>query len=530
MADYQVAIVGGGPVGLGIAVDLGLRGVRTALVESHTDPQRIPKGQNLTQRTMEHFRYWGVESEVRAARVMPESYPNAGVTTYRDLMSGYNFPWWRRSTVNDFYFTRNERIPQYETERVLRDRVAGLETVEAFYGWTATGIDQDGDGVAVQIGTGTGKRTLAADWLVGCDGSHSTVRGAVGIPEERSDHDRKMVLLVFRSRELNRLVSGFGEVSFFKIIDPTLDGYWKFLGRVDMAGGWFFHAPVEESATDDPRALEPLLHEAVGAEFDLVFDHVGFWDLRIAVARQYQKGRVFIAGDAAHSHPPYGGYGINTGFEDARNLGWKLAAVIEGWGGDVLLETYGQERQPVFRSTADDFIQAFIDSDREFLDRHDPARDRAEFERAWEDRAEGAGTGVADFEPHYEGSPLVFGPPDGKSGAVGEHSFRARPGHHLPPAELSGGADLFESLGAGFGLITLDVPPPVVTRWRNSASGLGLPLTVVEDDGAGERARYEAKVILVRPDHYIAWAGDDLDTEPSGILGRAIGSEAITGR
>ena len=530
VAEYQVAIVGGGPVGLGLAVELGLRGVRTALVERRTEPQRIPKGQNLTQRTMEHFRYWGVESEVRAARVMPEGYPNSGVTAYRSLMSRYNFPWWRRSTVNEFYFARNERIPQYETERVLRERVAGLETVETFYGWTANGIEQGGHGVAVEIGTDTEKRKLVADWLVGCDGSHSTVRAAAGIPEDRSDHDRQMVLLVFRSTELNHLVSGFGEVSFFKIIDPDLDGYWKFLGRVDIEGGWFFHAPVEEPASDDPRALHRLLHEAVGAEFGLVLDHVGFWDLRIAIARQYRRGRVFLAGDAAHSHPPYGGYGINTGFEDARNLGWKLAAVIENWGGEALLETYGHERQPVFRSTADDFIASFIETDREFLARYDPAEDREEFERAWEDQRATAGSGVADFEPHYEGSPLVFGPEHGTSGAVGAHSFLARPGHHLPPTGLSGDRDLFSELGRGFGLIALDAPPTAATTWRAAAATLGIPLSVVEDDLGGERRRYGSRLILVRPDHYVVWAGDELDDEAAAVLGRAAGVEAAKPR
>jgi len=530
LTDYQVGIVGAGPVGLGLAVDLGLRGVSAALVERRTSPQLIPKGQNLTQRTMEHFRYWGVESELRAARVMPEGYPNGGVTAFRDLSGEYTFPWWRRSTVNDFYFARNERIPQYETERVLRDRVEDLTGIDVYFGWAATDLEQDEEKVLVEIEGADGARRLSAEWLIGCDGSRSTIREATGILEERSDHDRRMVLLVFRSRELEEIVSRFGQVSFFKIIDPSLDGYWRFLGRVDADGGWFFHAPVGVESSDDPQSVKSLLREAVGRDFDLDLDHLGFWDLRIAIAREYRRGRVFLAGDAAHSHPPYGGYGVNTGLEDVRNLGWKLAGSAAGWGGEQLLDSYEQERLPVFRSTAEDFIQAFIDSDREFLDRHDPARDRADFERAWEDRAEGAGTGVADFEPHYEGSPVVFGPGDGRSGAVGEHSFRARPGHHLPPAELSDGADLFESLGAGFGLIALDVPPPVVARWKDSASKLGLPLTVVEDDGTGERARYEAKMILVRPDHYIAWAGDELDTDPSGILGRAIGSEAVTGR
>lgn len=525
MTDYRVAIVGGGPVGLGLAVDLGLRGVHCLLIERREEPQQIPKGQNLTQRTMEHFRFWGVEDDIRSARVMPEGYPNAGVTAYRNLMSGYSFPWWRRSAVNDYYFARNERLPQYETERVLRERLKTLESVDTLFGWTATGIVEHDDGVAVDIVGDSGSRKLAADWLVGCDGSHSMVRAETGIAEDRSDHDRRMVLLVFRSRELTRILSGFGKVSFFKILDPSLDGYWKFLGRVDAEETWFFHAPVDEGATDDPETVEALLHEAVGTPFNLRFDHVGFWDLRIAVARSYRDGRVFLAGDAAHSHPPYGGYGINTGFEDVRNLGWKLAATVDGWAGRALLDSYQEERLPVFRSTAADFIEAFIRSDRDFLASYDPEKDREGFERAWEARRAAAGTGVGDFEPHYEGSPLVTGAEGGTSSAVGEHRFQARPGHHLPPAELSEGRGLFTTLGRWFALIALGTRPEDIAQWREAAAGLGVPLAVVED-ASGMAAGYEARMILVRPDHYVSWTGDAIGAgEAAGILGRALGHE-----
>jgi 2-polyprenyl-6-methoxyphenol hydroxylase-like FAD-dependent oxidoreductase len=524
LSDHRVAIVGGGPVGLGLAVELGIRGISCFLVERREHPQQIPKGQNLTQRTMEHFRHWGVEREIRAARVMPKGYPNGGVTAYRNLMSGYSFPWWQRSTVNDFYFARNERVPQYETERVLRDRVASLESVEALYGWSATGIDQDDDAVTLEIANDSGSRTLNLDWLVGCDGSHSTVRALTGITEDRSDHDRRMVLAVFRSRDLSRIVSGFGEISFFKILDPALDGYWKFLGRVDADETWFFHAPVDEGASHDPEEVAAVLHEAVGTLFRLELDHVGYWDLRIALARSYRRGRLFIAGDAAHSHPPYGGYGINTGFEDVRNLGWKLAAAIEGWAGEALLDSYQLERLPVFKSTASDFIEAFIRTDREFLAAYAPEEDREEFERAWEERRANAGSGVADFEPHYEGSPLISGLDGGVTTAVGEHRFRARPGHHLPPAELTGDRDLFVELGTGFALIALEARSANVAPWREAAADLGIPLSVVEDTRAGTRARYEARMILVRPDHYVAWAGDEISgDEAMRTLGRALG-------
>lgn len=512
---FPVVIVGGGPVGMGLAVDLGLRGVECLVLERHRAPQRIPKGQNLTQRTMEHFAFWGVDQEVRAARKMPEGYPNFGVTAYRDLMSEYAYPWWRRSMVADYYSQPNERIPQYETERVLREKAAALPAVEVRYGWS--GEDVEGNEVQV-VSHDTGEeQVVEGEFVIGCDGSHSTIRDAAGIGEIMSDHDRRMVLLVFRSPGLAEAVSRFGEVAFFNIMDPTLDGYWRFLGRVDGEGEFFFHAPVPADATEESFDFAALLHDSVGAEFDVEFDYVGFWDLRFAVADPYREGPVFVAGDAAHSHPPYGGYGINTGFEDVRNLGWKLAAWFGGWGSQALLDSYGAERQPVFQSTASDFIERMIDSQREFLRRHDPAVDAGDFARAWEERKQSAAMGVADFEPHYQGSPIVWA--SGRPSAVGSHEFAARPGHHLPPRD-----GVFEALGSWFTLVTVGAEPEAVSAFRSAADELHVPFEVVSRNPGGEAAGYGSRLVLVRPDHFVSWAGDEAGPAMAReVLARSIG-------
>lgn len=512
---YPVVIVGGGPVGMGLAIDLGQRGVECVVVERHPIPQRIPKGQNLTQRTMEHFAFWGVEEEIRAARRMPEGYPNSGVTAYRNLMSDYSYPWWKRSLVGDYYARPNERIPQYETERVLRERAAQLAPVAVMFEWSGDGVD--GNIVRV-VSRDTGEeRFVEGEFVIGCDGSHSTIRDAAGIPEALSDHDRRMVLLVFRSPELHRVLERFGEASFYNIMDPTLDGYWRFLGRVDGAGEFFFHAPVPPDATKESFDFAGLLHESVGTEFDIDFSYIGFWDLRIAVADPYRRGPVFVAGDAAHSHPPYGGYGINTGFEDVRNLGWKLAAWFDGWGSEALLDSYGAERQPVFQSTAGDFIEKMIDSGRTFLSKHDPEVDLADFEAAWEVRKKRSAMGVADFEPHYEGSPIVSA--SGTSSAVGSHVFTARAGHHLPPR-----AGVFDALGSGFTLVSVDGPVESVEAFRAAAADLGVPLEMVVREATGEAVDYDSSLILVRPDHFVAWVGDHADAGVAReVMGRAVG-------
>src|SRR5262249_14460926 len=190
--------------------------------------------------------------------------------------------------------------------------------------------------VTVEISerNGSSRIALRGDYAVGCDGSRSVTRDQAGISQTLSDHDRLMVLLVFKSSKLHEHLKRYPGKSFFNVLHPELKGYWKFFGRVDLGTTWFFHAPVPPGTTKDNFDFKRLLHEAAGDEFDVAFDHIGFWDLRIATADNYRAGRVFVAGDAAHSHTPYGGYGINTGFEDARNLGWKLAATLQGWGGE----------------------------------------------------------------------------------------------------------------------------------------------------------------------------------------------------
>ena len=176
------------------------------------------------------------------------------------------------------------------------------------------------------------EQVLEGDYVVGCDGGHSLVREQADIERSGTDFDELVALVVFRSAELHEALKRFPDRSTYRVMHPDLKGYWMFFGRVDVGEGFFFHAPVPPGTTAENFDVAALLHRAAGFPFAVEVDHVGFWDLRVQVAQRYRAGRAFIAGDAAHTHPPYGGFGLNNGLEDAANLGWKLAAAAGGLG------------------------------------------------------------------------------------------------------------------------------------------------------------------------------------------------------
>jgi 2-polyprenyl-6-methoxyphenol hydroxylase-like FAD-dependent oxidoreductase len=457
--------------------------------------------------------------------MLPPKYPMSGIIAYRDLSSAYWYAPPLREIVNDYYFQSNERLPQYLVENVLRKKLAQLDNVDTRFGWLAEAVEQDAGGARVLIAKdgGAQRATLCADYAVGCDGGHSIVRRQIGIERSGADFNQLMVLALFRSRELHEKLKRFPPRSTYRVLHPDLKGYWQFFGRVDVGESWFFHSPVPANTTQDNYDFHGLLQKVAGFDFACEFDYVGFWDLRIAVAESYQAGRVFIAGDAAHSHPPYGGYGLNNGLDDVANLGWKLAARVGGWGSEALLQTYTEERRPIFKETAEDFIEAGIRKDATFLARYSPDRDRAAFARAWQEQQGAAAPRVLTYEPHYEGSSIVFGPPHGASSARGTHTFKARAGHHLPPQVLTCGRNVFEELGPCFTLLAFDAADETVAAFATAAKMLGVPLAVVRDTYRDGRQAYEANLILVRPDRYVAWTAASLPGDAAAILRKAIG-------
>jgi 2-polyprenyl-6-methoxyphenol hydroxylase-like FAD-dependent oxidoreductase len=519
----SVIVVGGGPVGLGLAATLGKAGIPCVVVERRIEPSAIPKGQNLTARSLEHFYRWDCADELRAARLLPRGFPIGGITAYESLAGEYWYAPAGHEAVSDFYYQRHERLPQYLTEAVLRTRVASFDAVTTLFGWSATGVRVENDGVRVTALQDSGgvRCEIEGSYVAGCDGARSVVRDQAGITCGGADFDQRMVLAVFRSRDLHTGLERFPLRTTYRVLHPELAGRWWFFGRVDATGTWFFHAPVPRDATAGNLDIHALIERAAGFPVACDFRHVGFWDLRVNIADTYRQGRAFIAGDAAHSHPPYGAYGLNTGLEDAVNLGWKLAAVLTDWGGPRLLDSYTQERRPIFVETGEAIADG-IAKDRDFLARYSPRHDRGEFEQAWS-RLTAGDTAPPSYEPHYEGSPIVWGPRDAVCSAHGNHIFEARAGHHLAPAALSSGGNIFQELGGEYTLVTLTEDRQPAAAFQAAAKRLRMPLRVLADTFDAQRTAYKRRFILIRPDQYVAWTGDEPPANAADLLRRAAG-------
>ena len=246
------------------------------------------------------------------------------------------------------------------------------------------------------------------------------------------------------------------------------------------------------------------MERATGFSFDCEFDYTGFWDLRVAVADAYRRGRAFLAGDSAHSHPPYGAFGLNSGLDDVANLGWKLSAALDGWGGEILLDSYSEERRPIFWETGESIIAGGIKEDGSFLVNNSPQQDSAAFLDGWKQLEKRESIKYTTYEPHYDGSDVVVGAPLRTTGIEALHSKTAQPGHHLAQQALASGKNIYEELGTSFTLIALDADKTTIESFRKASKSMDVPLKIIKDSFEGEREAYESRLILVRPDQYVA--------------------------
>jgi 2-polyprenyl-6-methoxyphenol hydroxylase-like FAD-dependent oxidoreductase len=500
--DADVIVAGAGPTGLMLAGELRLRGVSVTVIERLDEPMKQSRALGFSARTIEEFGQRGLLPRFDELQTIPVGHFGGLTIDYRVLEGGS-------------YGARGK--PQSLTEAILAQWAAELGA-RLYRGQEVTGLSPDAEGVSVTVQTPGGVRRMRASYVVGCDGGRSTVRKLAGIGFPGTEAAIEMWLADVAGCELRPRFSGERVPGGMVMVLPMGPG----VNRVvvyerDAAPRHGIGAPAFTEVAD---AWERLTGEDIHDAAPL---WVSWFTDSSRQASEYRHGRVFVAGDAAHVHLPIGGQGMSAGIQDAVNLGWKLAASLQGWGGDQLLDSYGEERRSVFASTARDFIEKAIQRDKEFLQGYDPDIDKDAFEREWTARQSGARSEVDSFAPNYQGSSVVWGPPGSSCSAVGSHQFAARAGHHLTPLQLACGQNVYEQLGEGFCLIELAPSDGIAQSFAAAAKTLNIPLKIISDTSQQGGAFYQAGLVLVRPDQFVAWTSNEAVVDATAILRRAAG-------
>ncbi|UFS97505.1 rifampin monooxygenase [Nocardia huaxiensis] len=460
MSDFDVIVAGGGPTGVLLASELRMRGVRAVVLEKESEPTKVVRAMGLHARSMEIMDQRGLVDQVLALGTQhPLGGYFAGIVKPQPEGLDTTYP---------FVFS----IPQTVTERLLLERGAELG-VEVRWGSEVTGVSQDADGVDVELAEGD---RLRARYLVGCDGGRSTVRklAGIGFPGEPSRIDTLLgeVRLTAPWEEILPVITEVRKAQLRFGAGPIGDGVYRMV------------APAAEVAED--RSVPPTFEELVrqfsalaGTDFGA---HSPRWVSRFGdatrLADRYRAGRVLLAGDAAHIHPPLGGQGLNLGLQDAFNLGWKLAAQIHGWAPADLLDSYEIERRPVAADVLDNTraqtALMSLDPNAQALRRlMGKLMDFAEVNKYLIERIIAIGI-------RYD-----FG--DGPDPL----------GRRLRDVQL-GHTRLFELLRTGRGLLLDQTGRLSVAGWADRV-----------DHIADTSDELDAPAVLLRPDGHVAWAGDD---------------------
>jgi 2-polyprenyl-6-methoxyphenol hydroxylase-like FAD-dependent oxidoreductase len=501
--DTPVLIAGGGPVGLALAVELGLRGVECLVVEPRPQPTRLrPRAKTLNARTMEHARRWGLAQRLRAAAPLPVSWS-------RDVSFCTNF---LGEEITRFTGVlgladdgdspeRGQQMPQYVLEEVLRDVVTELPTADLRVGWRLQSLDGTQPGpVRVKLCDPAGETvSVAADYVVGADGARSVVREQIGARYVGSTALRANTGVVFRSLELVTAAPHPPAVQTW-LLNKQVPGM---MGPIDSGGLWWLIAFGVDGRSADFDAHR-LISGALGRELPVEVVSTDPWTARMELVDRCRSGRVFLVGDAAHLNPPFGGHGLNTGIGDAVDLGWKLAACLAGWGAPGLLDSYEAERRPLHRRVIDEAASNMATLAPELLadglDRPGPEGDRARSAAARRiietKRAEYFSSDLV-LGHRYQDSPVLQASPP----PSGPWASCAAPGRRLPHLWVSPQVSTLDLVTGTHVILTAECE--LGSRAGRAAEAAGLPATVVQLEQSLMR-RLGAELLVVRPDQVVS--------------------------
>ena len=528
-----VVVVGAGPAGLALAIELGSRQIPCLVLERNARTGVAPRAKTTHTRTREHLRRWGIADRLAAAAPFGVDHPSNILFVTRlggPLIARFERGLNCSPERDERYSEHGQWIPQYKLEGVLKAHVDTLPSVQIQFEQEYVSFEQDAETVRVHIRdlrTGA-ERVIEADYLVGADGARSAVRDHIGA---------KMVGVYGLSRNYNTLFRA-----------PGLDQahghgpgimYWQIngeapsiIGPMDRDDLWFF-MPTKLAAGTTYTDAEALALIRTSTGIDLPYEILSSdeWVASRLLADRYAQGRVFLTGDACHLHPPFGGFGMNMGVADSVDIGWKLAAVLQGWGGSDLLASYEAERRPAHEFVLDEAEanHAVLPNSmvREGIEDATPAGEAVRSEIAnfiWQTkRNEFYALGVV-LGYRYVNSPIIVDD-DEPTAWVRSRDYvpSAVPGCLAPHRWLEDGRSLYDLFGAGFTLLVLDEGDGGdIEQARQEAERLATPLTIVRLPDASLAHLYEATRVLVRPDQHVAWRGA---TWPAfGLL------EAVSGR
>ena len=535
-ARVPVLIAGAGPVGLSLAIELAYRGIRCLVVEQTDGSVDFPTTNLANTRTCEHLRRWGIADRMRFESGYPADYPRNYLFLTR--MTGHEIARFEHPANGD----PNSRSPYSPEGRlwiskpyfdpVLHRHTAALPTVEIRYHAALEGFQQDAGKVNCKIVDGKSGReaSIETDYLVGCDGGKSHVRRTLGIQYQGVFSQGMNVAVLFRSPFLESI--SHAPAVMYHIVNQDINGT---IAAVDGKELWRLNIRNVKQEQIDGMNPPEKLRCALGENIPFELVDVRPWTGHCVVAETYQDGRVFLAGDAAHLNWPAGGFGMNTGVGDAVDIGWKLAAVLQGWGGAHLLDSYTAERKPIAMTNVNEAaeMRANFDNETPFSPKLDEDSDEGKQlrekaravimrTRAKEFLHDSAGI---ELGYRYENSPICIA--DGTPPPALDHGLYVPstwPGVRAPHVWLEDGRSTLDLFGKGFTLLDFSGKTTDTSAIMEAARRVGLPLETIAVNEAAARRTYERNFVLVRPDGHVAWRGDTLLGSPSEMIDKVRGA------